>query len=228
MIADLVAEARAVYEDGAVADLAEIVVPDDVVADIADAVQAGLFDLYRTGQREARQERSPGVRLAIEELDPADVAAINEYLGVRGRDVASKLAERFRAEFLREVTAQAQRGSFDAATLVDLLTGLSDRDLRQEVRLLTSEALGLGRRSEQDAEIEGATDAEYSARLDGNTCEVCAALHGEHFVPGSSEYYAAYPPLSDLSRPEDRVCHGRDYCRCLRILTYGPVQEPRG
>lgn len=234
VVAHLVDEAERIFAGGAVTDLPGVVVPEPLVAAMAGAITAGLGDLYAEARVESARERTSQravrggrVELAIKGLLPADEAAIDEHLGVRGRAVAERLAERFRTEWLTEVSRQAATGRLDAASVIDLLTGLSDETLRQDVRILTSEAVGLGRRADQDEHIDEATSAEYSARLDANTCPQCRALHGQRFVPGSPEYEMAYPPLDDLSRPEEFICDGRHQCRCLMLLEY-PTQAPRG
>lgn len=229
LIADLVDAGAEVFAEGTEADLAEIQ-PDPAYEDAMAVVIADeLRRLYGVGREEAAAEREAQigkrVDLAIEELDPTDEAAINEHLGVKSRSVAKRLLERFTAAFLLEASNQAAAGVFEAATLIDLLTGLSDRELRKDVRILTSEAMALGRQAEQEDDLDGATEAEYSARLDRNTCPTCRSLHGRTFEPGSPEYREAYPPLNRPSAAY--VCDGRDKCRCLMLLRY-ETQAPRG
>ncbi|MEK6737191.1 MAG: hypothetical protein AABY74_00820 [Planctomycetota bacterium] len=50
----------------------------------------------------------------------------------------------------------------------------------------------------------------YSANGDGDTCDLCAALDGRHFLPG-------HPMLNSI-RPPHPACNGHKGCRCT--LTY--------
>lgn len=49
----------------------------------------------------------------------------------------------------------------------------------------------------------------YSAHRDGNTCELCAALDGRHFLPNH--------PLLNSIRPPHPACNSHKGCRCTLI-----------
>lgn len=69
---------------------------------------------------------------------------------------------------------------------------------------------------DEAAAFMGASQAEYSAILDSNTCSVCLAEDGKVYEVGSDEYEAALPP--------NRECDGGDNCRCLFAFIPGGAQ----
>jgi len=225
-IGSLVDQTEAVFLLGEEADLSDVAVSDESIGALTEAVTGELGDLVAIGRGEVRKERARGAgraELAIDQpLDPQDVAAVHEHLGVRGRAVAERLSEKFRAALLIEAARQAKTGVFDAAVLIELLTTLSGTELRQDVRLLTSEAIGLGREA-QEAEFAGdAEEAVISARLDDNTCGPCRRIHFEThenpIEPFGERYVGLTPPFNDPNG--EVVCDGRDRCRCIRITRY--------
>jgi hypothetical protein len=227
VIDDLIGQAEEAFESeaGGLRDLESIQpIGED---ELEEAISGVLRGLYVQGRKEVVEERARQrgeTELALDEpIDPADLAEIDEYLGVRGRSVAVRLLERFRAAFLLEVVRQAKAGrGLEAGLLLTLMQNLADTELRKDVRLLSSEALGLGRQAQQKEFEGGAVDAELSARLDSNTCSPCREANGLHFKPFSAEYEAHYPPFSDPSKAV--YCEGRDQCRCLMLVRYETEQ----
>ncbi len=140
---------------------------------------------------------------------------------LRSRGLARELVAKVEAALLGRIAQQAARGTFDAADLLAFIGSLSTRELRQRVKILTPEAIGLGRRAEQRTQATGASSAFYSTMLDVNVCPVCRALQARTFVPGSPEFEDAYPPLRSQ---RFGTCSGEEHgngCRCDMVLTFG-------
>lgn len=240
--ADLVAQAEAVFKRGQIKALSKVEVPDALRTKVGDVVTGNLVELATEGARNVRSEmaaqrRDRAIPDPTRVREPETMAAItkpitdesrrkiDDLLAVRGRTVADSLVARLEKLFLAEVLGQAERGEFDAATLTDFMDGVSDAPTRQDVRLMTSAALGVGRKVAAEDFRDEAMGSYYSTMLDDNVCPVCANLEGETFEPFSDEYRRAYPPRSggDGEYPD---CDGAMQCRCVMILTLD--EEPAG
>jgi hypothetical protein len=251
--AQVITDGERVFQSGKLLDLLKIPMPSaDTLASTLATQQRGLYDV---GRREVRKEtaaqvqqgatpedlkpedgvrplavslsRARAIHLALNtEIDAGDLAKIDATFAVKGRTVAESLIQRVRRALIDRMLQQAQRGSFDAADLQEYHQSLSDKALRQDARILTTTALGIGRQAEQDTLVEQATSSYYSTMLDEGVCEVCAALEDRTFEPGSDDYYAAYPPRTDTSPTDPSLapCLGGDACRCDIILVFNEAK----
>lgn len=232
IVDDLVEQARRIFKRGTIADLSGIEVDEDQRTEVADMVTSQLVELAIEGARSVRAEieaqqkgrkipASPRAgtqgRIARPIFEQVERKKIDELLAVRGRSVADAIVARLEKLFLNRVMAQAQAGQFDAETLVRFMEEISMTPVRQDVRLQTSEALGVGRRVEAEEYKGVATSAYLSAILDEITCPVCEELDGSTMEPFSDEYYEAYPPRFPGTQRYP-ACEGVQYCRCVLIL----------
>lgn len=266
--AQVIAEGERVFASGKLLDLLKIGTPD--AATLASTLATQQRGLYDVGRREVRKEtaaqvqqgatpddlkpedgvrplavslaRAQAIRFALDtEIDAGDLAKIDATFAVKGRTVAESLIQRVRRALIDRMLQQAQRGSFDAADLQEYHQSLSDKALRQDAKILTTTALGLGRQAEHDTLVGQATSSYYSTMLDEQVCCVCEAYEERVIEPGGDEYYALYPPRAggslnpccdepkglahytpqpagqELSPPD---CCGEDRCRCDIILVF--------
>ena len=108
----------------------------------------------------------------------------------------------------------------DPADLDDLAAAFDvtvDKTAKMEARMLVSEAFGQGRKTQHKRMANEYKFMLYSAILDENSCDVCAAMDGERFAPGSAEWEAACPP--------NKNCLGGNRCRCLEVGVHKDEQE---
>lgn len=236
---DMIAQAEAAFARGNIGTLSKIEPPEDANADIRDAVSTELAALIKEGRRSVRAEmvaqaddRQPEptrvreaarVRVRAKIDGPIDQGAekavakkVADWLALQSAAVADTLLARFSSSLLVEIGRHAQFGEIDPKALATFYEGLSDMPLRQSVRLVTSDALAVGRRVEQEQFRDELSYAVYSTMLDGdNVCPKCQRAEGARFVPFSDEFYDAYPPLIDSQKYGS--CDGRGNCRCVMI-----------
>lgn len=212
-IAKIVEEAMKAINAGDPERLEKIGVPFREEA--TDAVLEPLLALYRLGSREVQREVSAvhaGTIALAGPLDPSDDAAIIAFLRTRARGIVLSLSERIRGSLLANALNMIRTGNRDRGFLEGALTALSDRDIRREAGYSVSEALNLGRQSTAAENEKLIRSVQYSAILDGGTCEPCRAQDGATVKMGSPEY--------DRLRPPYRECRGRGRCRCVFVFTF--------
>lgn len=190
----------------------------------ATKIAEPLLDLFRQGQREVKKELAKmasgePVKL-VDPLDPADDEAVVAFLVSRARAIAAVLSERLRGSMLRNSLDMMRRGDTERSTLAGFLTVLSDRDIKREARLSTSEALNIGRESLALKNRDAVKAVEYSAIMDAGTCGPCGRLDGTNYTFGSAEMETVKPPFRD--------CDGRGNCRCVLIYTFESEAPTRG
>ena len=88
--------------------------------------------------------------------------------------------------------------------------------VRGEARAQVNEAFGLGRAVEAYALQDEIELVEYSALMDTQTCEACAALDGERFAWGSDRYYETFPPYQHCEGAKGRT----NACRCVHLFLF--------
>jgi len=187
------------------------------------AISRPLLKLCRIGsgavQAEAGRMGGTPIRLSSP-LDPEADDTARSFLMARARMIASTLAERMRGSLMRAGMDMIRSGQQDRAILYAKVTVLSDATIRRESSSSVSEALSLGRLSIAAANGDSIIDVEYSAVLDGDTCDPCEADDGETF-----------DNVEDAPATPNPDCEGRDRCRCVLIFTFGdespsPDSEP--
>jgi len=107
------------------------------------------------------------------------------------------------------IAALAAGGSSPWSKIESQVLDMSDGDARIEGRA-TGLAFGLARSAEQDKYAPLVEDWVYSAIMDRNTCEECAALDG-----------AAYSERP-FSVPNPRCHGGLSLCRCIKVAMLRP------
>jgi len=190
--------------------------------DLAAAIAEHLCELSKTGRAQVQQEtrlQSKTDMLAISAVDVSKQSAIDLYLVSRATVVSEKLADQLMSAYRLSVLPMSLSGEFDPVKLGASMTALQLRDVAAAARLSVSEALGLGRKSQQEQlERDGDVDHYfYSTATESETCPACAALEGARIEVGSEEFQRYYPPLRDgPSGP----CEGGDGCNCDIIAVY--------
>ena len=189
----------------------------------SDMIARELTALFRKGQnsveREAISAGMPTIRMASP-LDPEDDRAVVGFLRSRAAMISSVLSERLRASLLRNGLDMIRRGEPDGKELGKTLRQLSDRDIRREVKLSTSESLNLGRQSFAKMNADFVREVVYSSVLDEGTCDPCTSADGETFGIDSGEADRLAVPLE--------ACEGNSRCRCVHVYTFTTEDTPRG
>lgn len=88
--------------------------------------------------------------------------------------------------------------------------------VRGEARAQVNEAFGLGRAVEAYSLRDEIDLVEYSALMDTETCDACAALDGERFAWGSDRYYETFPPYQHCEGAKGRT----NACRCVHLFLF--------
>jgi len=223
-ISKIIDEAMKVIESDRPADekaqtLEDINIPYKKEA--AAAVSKVLIELYGLGQREVKQEmaRMGGepLRLALP-LDAESDAVIKGFLRFRALAMIGELANRLKGSLLNNGLNMIREAQTDRLMIAGAITSLSDQIIKRLAGETVTEAMNIGRESVAKRNEALVEEIQYSAIMDKNVCDSCAALDGRTFKIGTEEYEAAKPPRQ-VGGPIPE-CHGRNRCRCVYIYTF--------
>jgi hypothetical protein len=101
------------------------------------------------------------------------------------------------------------RGEELTKRLIAILEAEAESGAKRDAAGEINEAFGLARATAARELSDYIEEAEYSAILDGATCDPCYDLDGTKFVINSEEYFQNLPPNAS--------CEGRDNCRCVML-----------
>ncbi len=176
-------------------------------------IMNGLFDKgsLEIDKEIERQRRQP---LSLRDED-MEISEIKELFLARAKamavDITFKIersAQLF-AEDLWRTKGVDGLTNVDLDRMVDQIVTVVDREGKYLSIKNTSESYSLGRHFKAMKYKDDIAYAYYSALLDENTCEECAAVDGQIVDVGSPLYYDLMPP--------HRECLGRGACRCMYI-----------
>ena len=195
-------------------------------AEMASAISDVLMELYSYGRKQVRQElnlQKKSAKLAdyepygMEPLDPAQKALIEKYLITRAKADVNLLANKLRTTVTFEALNQIRQGVIDREALSAALNELSDAELKKAAQYAVSEAFNFGRSAEAERLKKEIETCQYSALMDGGTCETCSAMDGKEWDfddPRTIKYARGNPD-----------CLGKTRCRC--VLVYISKTERR-
>ena len=189
---------------------------------IEKAIEAWLGSLRAQGKRDVTRElvsdvdptKDRGVvkMAAAPEMtpDPRD-----KVVSSQGKALVRRVVGRVRA-WVEDEAIDALRTGGDAESVVaDVVSSqMQTNAFRQDAGTAITAIYNIGR--DEAAEYMGASNAEYSAILDGNTCSSCSGKDGKTFDLDSDEYEENLPP--------NRDCDGGANCRCLMAYIAGSAQ----
>jgi len=183
--------------------------------ELAKVVAEELRKLYRQGGEEVKKELSfQGLTVQLAALEPDE---IEDFLGIRARALTGVIADRLKSSVVWEALRQLRTGELDEEALTTVLTDLSDREVNKVASNTVSEALNLGRDAMAMRNANRIERVEFSALLDGETCDPCSDKDGEEFEFGSAAYEQARPPYQD--------CEGQGRCRCVFVFVLSSEGE---
>jgi hypothetical protein len=197
-------------------DLRRIHLPKANATPLIQAIRAIQTRMVAYGRQQVRAElHKQGVvlehQLADEVAKASDgVATAQSALVSSARATGERLADTWQSLALENAIRLRRSGLVGEALTARLIEELEDqaesgasRDAASEV----NEAFGIGRDLEAAAHADVIESVEYSAVLDGNTCDACAELDGTQ--------YASEDDAPDVPNPD---CEGRDACRCVLLF----------
>jgi hypothetical protein len=165
--------------------------------------------------------RQSGVRGYADDLLSDD--GIKSWQAVKAARRAKAIAEAIEASIIDEALRMV-RAAAEATLALKTLTETAENTVKRTVLntagLLIAEAFGMGRGVEIKEQIDEGLVSKgiYSALLDDNVCEVCQALDGQEFAPGSAEFEKYQDGNAD-------DCLGGSRCRCMLFLQYSDMDE---
>lgn len=195
-------------------DLRKRHLPKPPVADYVTVIRAAQTRMFDYGRQQVADElRKQGV--AVPKTLAGEKAGANKKTAqstlvssaqVTGDRLASNWLGRIvdRAIQLRRTGLQGD--DLESALIADLKDEVesgASRDAGAEV----NEAFGIGRANAAQLLKDLIASATYSALLDANTCDPCAALDGK-----------AWADLDQAVDPPNPDCDGRDNCRCVLLF----------
>ena len=133
--------------------------------------------------------------------------------------IVSEVERVGRSESARSIGAGLGAAALDA-TVGSRLAQLGEKSIATTARGAVNSVFQANRNAEIRRAASAGADVravEYSAMLDGNTCDPCHDLDGESFAFGSDE--------EDRTRPPYRDCEGYPMCRCLHVYVLTEEQE---
>jgi hypothetical protein len=148
---------------------------------------------------------------------------IKSWQAVKAARRAKAIAEAIEASIIDEALRMV-RAAAEATLALKTLTETAENTVKRTVLntagLLIAEAFGMGRGVEIKEQIDEGLVSKgiYSALLDDNVCEVCQALDGQEFAPGSAEFEKYQDGNAD-------DCLGGSRCRCMLFLQYSDMDE---
>lgn len=158
-------------------------------------------------------------------IDPtagASAAAARSSLVTSAKITAEKLVDWWKARILETGLRLRRTGlrgpALEAAILAELRDAIP-ASVKADATGEINEAFGLGRATEASARSDEIQDVLYSALMDVNTCDPCAALDGEVMAYDSPRYWQTMPPYSGCEGNKGKP----DACRCVHLFRYKPV-----
>lgn len=182
-----------------------LTVPDTLHDDLREQARS----IFNKGRKLVSQELSRGKQQA--NIDDTDDDELDELTNLTDARIANEVQTRVSSAAARfallglsgAVLWKAVRDELEAGSLSYIgraSTGLANR------------VLNFGRSREADDRKDEWQSVEYSALLDQNVCDPCAAEDGQS---ASSE--------SDLQPAPNPECEGEDWCRCFHVYILDTV-----
>jgi hypothetical protein len=203
--------------------------PDDIVVpfkkDVEAAFKRALTTIYQYGRTQVQLElakQGRDIRLvAASSLVLAGAAGKNQRTAKSALTTSAKVATEKETDYwvnrIIETAARLRRNGLDGPGLASRIQEALSADVEQAVLPLAksevNEGFAIGRQAEATAQQDEIDHVEYSALLDANTCEACAALDGKTFAFGSEEYHETLPPYQGCEGNKGQP----DACRCVHL-----------
>lgn len=213
-VAALINQVNEAYSEKDPLKIQEIKVPEELKQKIVEKVQPLIDDLMSYGEDKVleelkRQARKPTIKNAFPTADDKEEEERlkRQFLTAMIAQFAEKALQPLQDEARNQARTALRTGVLAANELRENLESFSQNTLRKSSRYVTQEAFNFGR--DKAAKDANAGRAEYSAILDGGTCNPCADMDGKTFDVGSVEYEQNTPPLYN--------CEGGSQCRCIWV-----------
>jgi phage gp29-like protein len=189
------------------------VAPDEK---LVSQVEAVLGQVYEFGVRQVEEE-------AARQRDAKTAAQVRMADRKGARDPLGVYADAVVGEFQNDLQSRAANVALDwrrrpgdlttgeiIRKVDEELDGQSDKWIDGVASKGTNEAFADGRADGYEQHAEEIASVIYSALLDVNTCENCAAADGEEG--------ATPDDITDAPNPD---CDGGDKCRCVHVYVFG-------
>ena len=180
-------------------------------AKVLAEVEQILLGVYEFGLNQVAEERTRQVPATAGILRAADTRA---PLGIYADGVVGEFTNNLVARAANVALDWLRRpaGATKGETILSIeaeLDGQSDKWMDGVASKGTNEAFAEGRADGYEEHKDEISSVIYSALLDLNTCEACAAADGEEgATPGD---------IADVPNPD---CDGGDKCRCVHVYVF--------
>jgi phage gp29-like protein len=192
------------------------IAPDDK---LVTRIEEILAEVYEFGERQVEAERER----QRAGLAPSDAARVRAAEGKRKkRDPLGVYADGIVGEFVNTLTSRAVNVALDwlrrpgdlskgeaIRRIEEELDGQSDRWIDGAAAKGANEAFADGRAAGYEERSDEISSVIYSALLDWNTCESCAAADGQE---GRTP--------EDITPVPNPDCDGGDRCRCVHVFVF--------